>query len=126
MAFFAEKKAPSGRLFYYQILGGLALVLGLACWLNPNHYAPWVVFENEAMAFASILLASSHVDMSLMSRFLLSIAAPQNLRLHGAPSLRRYLCHSGITVRQERLSDVRQRNSDDFYNNITIQNNYII
>lgn len=58
MAFFAEKKAPSGRLFYYQILGGLALVLGLACWLNPNHYAPWVVFENEAMAFASILFAA--------------------------------------------------------------------
>jgi hypothetical protein len=52
------KKAPSGRLFFSQILGAAALLLMLASWLNPNHYAPWVVFENEASAFAGVLIAA--------------------------------------------------------------------
>lgn len=52
------QKAPSGRLFYYWALNGAALALLLVSWLNPNHYLPWIVFENEAAAFASALLAA--------------------------------------------------------------------
>jgi hypothetical protein len=52
------QKAPSGRLFYCWALNGAALALLLVSWLNPNHYLPWIVFENEAAAFASALLAA--------------------------------------------------------------------
>ena len=53
-----QKKAPSWRLFCCQILGASTLLLFAASWLNPNHYPPWVVFENEAVAFAGVLVAA--------------------------------------------------------------------
>ncbi len=55
---FLLKKAPSGRLFYCRLLGYAALAFAIVCWLNPNHYPPWVVFENEAAAFSAVLLAA--------------------------------------------------------------------
>ena len=61
---FAIQKAPSGRLLSFWALNGVALACVVVSWLNPNHYHPWVVFENEAVAFAGILLAA----MALMLR----------------------------------------------------------
>lgn len=52
------KKAPSGRLFYSSILCcAAALALALS-WVHPNHYPPWIVFENEMLAFAGVGIAA--------------------------------------------------------------------
>jgi hypothetical protein len=51
------KKAPEGRLFYSGCLSWLALMIMLYSWLAPMHYLPWVVFENEFLAFLSLILA---------------------------------------------------------------------
>jgi hypothetical protein len=52
------KGAPFGRPFFYQTLSGFALASILVSWVNPNHYPPWVVLENEVGAFAAVLLAA--------------------------------------------------------------------
>lgn len=51
------EKAPTGRFFYSRVLYGTAGFALAMSWLHPNHYPPWVVFENEMLAFAGLGLA---------------------------------------------------------------------
>lgn len=71
------KKAPNGRLFYSVCLTWLALAAMGTSWLVPSHYLPWIVFENESLAFVATALAAS----ALFVRVGLSVRYNQYLYL---------------------------------------------
>lgn len=53
----ANKKGALRAPFFARLLGLSVATLWLLTWLDPNHYPPWIVFENEASAFVALLLA---------------------------------------------------------------------
>lgn len=55
--YIGEKKKGATAPFFALFLAIGSLGFWMLAWLLPNHYPPWVVFENEACAVIALLLA---------------------------------------------------------------------